>query len=54
MLHPSPYIHPSADKCQGSKGIRQWPNINVHLNGDAQNYPFSRLKIVVETFDTQL
>ena len=43
---------------RGSKGIRQWTiNLCTYiLNDDTLNYPFSRLKLVVETFEysTQL
>ena len=36
---------------QGTKGIRQWPIIDVHvLNDETQNLPFCRLQLVVETF----
>ena len=35
-------------RTQGSKGIRQW--LMYIPNDNTKNYPFCRLKLVVETF----
>ena len=39
---------------QESNEIRQWPIIEVHPHDYTQNYPFCRLQLMLETFDTPL